>query len=310
MENDQTRATITTASSSSKEADHDDCHDLLIASLPKEKGWSSSHQLYLYQGFWCPSVLIREEMAVHQHFQARQNDIALATNPKSGTTWLKALAFSILHRQHYIPSQNHPLLTSNPHTLVPFLGKAFLDQDLTYNLAHSPRLFSTHLPYHALPPSIKSFAIGCRIVYICRNPYDTFISAWHFFTKASDSLEPLSLNDAFDMYCRGVFGYGPFLGPYARVLEGELGEASEGSVFEKKGGLIEEISRLCSINNLRELDVNKTGKFGSHFENKAFFRKGEVGDWVNYLTPEMVERLDKVIQEKMDGFGLTFKTSL
>ena len=82
------------------------------------------------------------------------------------------------------------------------------------------------------------------------------------------------------------------------------------SIEEEKEGLIEEISRLCSINNLRELDVNKTGKFGSHFENKAFFRKGEVGDWVNYLTPEMVERLDKVIQEKMDGFGLTFKTSL
>ncbi|PSS24374.1 Cytosolic sulfotransferase [Actinidia chinensis var. chinensis] len=338
MENDQTRATITTAttSSSSKEADHDDCHDLLIASLPKEKGWSS-HQLYLYQGFWCPSVLIREEMAVHQHFQARQNDIALATNPKSGTTWLKALAFSILRRQHYTPSQNHPLLTSNPHTLVPFLFQGFLDQDLTSNIAHSPRLFSTHLPYHALPPSIKSCAIGCRIVYLCRNPYDTFISAWHFFTKASDSLEPLSLNDAFDMYIRGVFGYGPFwvhmLGYWKESLERpqkvlflkyedlkdnpilhmkRLAEfiGVPFSIEEEKEGLIEEISRLCSINNLRELDVNKTGKFGSHFENKALFRKGEVGDWVNYLTPEMVERLDKVIQEKMDGFGLTFKTSL
>ncbi|XP_057512603.1 cytosolic sulfotransferase 15-like [Actinidia eriantha] len=340
MENDQTRATIATATATTttnKEADHDDCHDLLIASLPKEKVWSS-HQLYLYQGFWCPSVFIREEMAVQQHFQARQNDIALATFPKSGTTWLKALAFSIIHRQHYSPSQNHPLLTSNPHTLVPFLVNAFLDQDLTSNLVHSPRLFSTHLPYHALPPSIKSFAIGCRIVYLCRNPYDTFISAWHFFTKARpDSLEPLSFNDAFDMYCRGVFDYGPFwdlvLGYWKESLERpqkvlflKYEDLKENPIFhmkrlaefmgvpfsieEEKEGLIEEILRLCSFNNLRELDVNKTGKFGSYFENKAFFRRGEVGDWVNYLTPEMVERLDKIIQEKMDGFGLTFKTRL
>ncbi|GFS33378.1 sulfotransferase 2B [Actinidia rufa] len=338
MENDQTRATITTAAATTgKEADHDDCHDLLIASLPKEKGWSS-HQLYLYQGFWCPSVYIREEMAA-QHFQARQKDIVLAINPKSGTTWLKALAFSILHRQHYTPSQNSPLLTSNPHALVPnlFLFQGFVDQDLNSNNAHSTRLLATHLPYHALPPSIKSLAIGCRIVYLCRNPYDTFISAWHFFTKASDSLEPLSLNDAFDMYCRGIFGYGPFwdhmLGYWKesserpqKVLFLKYEDLKDNpilhmkrlaefmgvpfSIEEENEGLIEEISRLCSINNLRELDVNKTGKFFPHFENKAFFRKGEVGDWVNYLTPEMVARLDKVIQEKMVGFGLTFKTSL
>ena len=82
------------------------------------------------------------------------------------------------------------------------------------------------------------------------------------------------------------------------------------SVEEEKEGLIEEISRLCSINNLRELDVNKTGKFGSLLVNKTLFRRGEVGDWVNYMTPKMVERLDKIIKEKMDGFGLTFKTSL
>ncbi|GFS33379.1 sulfotransferase 2B [Actinidia rufa] len=347
MENDQTRATITTAAAAtsskeaatttSKDADHDDCHDFLIASLPKERGWVSRH-FYLYQGFWCSAVFIRGEMAAQQHFQARQNDIALATIPKSGTTWLKALAFSILHRQHYTPSQNHPLLTSNPHTLVPFLVQGFLDQDLTSNIAHSPRLFSTHLPYHALPPSIKSFVIGCLIVYLCRNPYDTFTSAWHFCTKARpDSLEPLSLNDAFDMYCRGVFAYGPFwdhaLGYWKESLERpqkvlflKYEDLKENPILhmkrlaefmgvpfsteEEREDLIDEISRLCSIDNLRELDVNKTGKFIAHFENKTLFRRGEVGDWVNYLTPEMVERLDNIIKEKMDGFGLTFKTSL
>ncbi|GFZ02447.1 sulfotransferase 2B [Actinidia rufa] len=310
MENGQTRATITTAAAattcSSKEADHDDCHDLLIASLPKEKGWAF-HQLYLYQGFWCPPS---------SHSGSNGSPTTLPSRP----------------------SQNHPLLTSNPHTLVPFFFHGFLDQDLTSNIAHSHRLFSTHIPYHALPPSIKSFAIGCRIVYLCRNPYDTFISAWHFFTKARpDSLKSLSLNDAFDMYCRGVFGYGPFwdhvldywkesLERPQKVLFLKYEDLKENpilhmkrlaefmgvpfSIEEEKEGLIEEISRLCSINNLRELDVNKTGKFDPYFENKTLFRRGEVGDWVNYLTPEMVERLDKIMKEKMDGFGLTFKTSL
>ena len=35
----------------------------------------------------------------------------------------------------------------------------------------------------------------------------------------------------------------------------------------------------------------------SNFENKCYFKKGEVGNWVNYLTPSMIERLEKEIAE-------------
>ncbi|GFS33386.1 sulfotransferase 2B [Actinidia rufa] len=255
MENDQTRATVTTAaatsSSSSKEADHDDCHDLLIASLPKEKGWAF-HQLYLYQGFWCPPVHIREEMAVQQHFLAGQNDIALATIPKSGTTWLKALAFSTLHRQHYTPSRTTLCSLPTPTPSGVFGYGPFWD--------------------HVLDYWKESLERPQKVLFL--------------------KYEDLKENPILHMKRLAEFMGVPF------------------SIEEEKEGLIEEISRLCSINNLRELDVNKTGKFVSYFENKTLFRRGEVGDWVNYLTPDMVDRLDKIMKEKMDGFGLTFKTSL
>uniref|UniRef100_A0A0E0CEM0 Sulfotransferase n=1 Tax=Oryza meridionalis TaxID=40149 RepID=A0A0E0CEM0_9ORYZ len=41
-------------------------------------------------------------------------------------------------------------------------------------------------------------------------------------------------------------------------------------------------------------------------ENSVFFRKGEVGDWKNYLTEEMAKKLDAVVEEKLKGSGLTF----
>ncbi|KAI8028234.1 Cytosolic sulfotransferase 14 [Camellia lanceoleosa] len=81
------------------------------------------------------------------------------------------------------------------------------------------------------------------------------------------------------------------------------------SLEEERKGVIEEISKLCSFNNLRELEVNKSGSL-LQFENKTFFRRGEVGDWVNHLTSEMVQRLNKIMEEKLDNSGLTFKTSL
>ncbi|CAL5377988.1 unnamed protein product [Camellia sinensis] len=323
----------------------EDCHDNPLALLPKEKGWTGT-DLYLYQGFWCPSMHIQGVMSFQQHFKAQDTDLILATMPKSGTTWLKALTFAIANRHRYTKTlSQHPLLTSNPHDLIPFhkinhsANKDGHQDGRIQSLSNfQSGIFSTHMPYHSysLPDSIKTS--NCRIVHLCRNPYDSFVSAWHFFSKPRpESLEPLSCNHAFDMYCRGVIGFGPFwdnvLGYWKeslktpqKVLFLMYEDLKEDIIFQMKRlaefmsvpfsleeeseGVIEEISRLCNFNNMRELEVNKTGKSIRHFENKTFFRRGEVGDWINHFTPEMVERLNKVIEEKLGGSGLAFKTSL
>lgn len=75
---------------------------------------------------------------------------------------------------------------------------------------------------------------------------------------------------------------------------------------EETQGVADDILRLCSFDNLSNLDVNKSGKLSSGEENSTFFRKGEVGDWMNYLTAEMVERLDCINEEKLQGSGLKF----
>ncbi|MQM01624.1 hypothetical protein Taro_034385 [Colocasia esculenta] len=50
--------------------------------------------------------------------------------------------------------------------------------------------------------------------------------------------------------------------------------------------------------------INKDGVLGKgrHVEKKLFFRKGEVGDWTNHLTPEMAEKLDRITKEKLRSF--------
>ncbi|CAL5377972.1 unnamed protein product [Camellia sinensis] len=325
-----------------KETKHEldnDCHDddLLIASLPKEKGWPGLED-HFYQGFWFSDIVIRGVMSIQQHFKAQDTDLILVTMPKSSTAWLNALAFAIANRHDYPNTlSEHPLLTSNPHKLVPFLefnsnkeGCHIRRLPIVSNF-QSPmaNIFSTHIPYHSLPDSIKNS--GCRVVYLCRNPYDVFVSTWHFVNKArAESFGPLSCDDAFDMFCRGVMGFGHFWdhalgqgvvfdvrGPKRRdypsnkeslerprkVLFFMYEDLKEEitlqikrlaefmgvpfSLEEERKGVIGEISKLCSFNNLRELEVNKFGSL-LLFENKTFFRRGDVGDWVNHLTPEMV----------------------
>jgi hypothetical protein len=45
----------------------------------------------------------------------------------------------------------------------------------------SPRTLATHTPFSLLPKSIASS--GCRVVYMCREPKDAFVSRWHFDNK-------------------------------------------------------------------------------------------------------------------------------
>ena len=107
----------------------------------------------------------------------------------------------------------HPLLISNPHDLVPFLELNLYFQESIPDLSsfRSPRLFASHMPYVSLPQSVKQSK--CKIVYLCRNPKDMFISWWHFISKLLISLnvkEPWLIEDAFETFCGGRVPYGPY----------------------------------------------------------------------------------------------------
>ncbi|XWS23051.1 hypothetical protein CRYUN_Cryun29cG0088500 [Craigia yunnanensis] len=305
----------------------------LIPSLPTEKGWVANH-LHQYQGFWHTTRQLQAVLTCQNHFQANDTDIILVTTPKSGTTWLKAIIFALMNRVQYPNPETHPLLTENPHVLVPFLElELYIDsQAADFTTLSSPRLFGTHLPLVSLPDSVKNSA--CKLVYLCRNPKDTFVSLWHFTNKLRiNDMGDNFLEETFDKFSRGVSLYGPFwdhvLGYWKESLEKpqrvlflkyeEIKEQPKAQLMrlaqflgcpfsseEETSGVVDDILKLCSFDNLSNLEVNKTGKLASGEEYKAFFRRGEVGDAKNHLTQQMMEKLDQITEEKLYGFGLTF----
>ncbi|XP_048140288.1 cytosolic sulfotransferase 15-like [Rhodamnia argentea] len=309
--------------------------DEVIASLPKERGFLAPN-LCLYQNFWFPVTVLPNVITFQRHFRAKDNDIVLASQPKAGTTWLKALVFSIVNRR-YCDISNTPLLTSNPHELVPFLEFTLYANNTKPNLEDfpEPRIFSTHLPYSCLPESVKRS--NCRIVYICRNPLDTVVSSWHFFKSPvrSENQPERSMEEHFETFCDGKTGFGPFwdqtVGYWKESLEephkvlflkcedltenvvAQVKKVAEFvglpfSTGEEEAGVIQGIAETCSLRKLKDLEVNKSGKFMPNFENRSYFRKGEVGDWANSFSPPMVARLHSIMEEKMSPFGLEFKT--
>ncbi|XP_019166834.1 PREDICTED: flavonol 3-sulfotransferase-like [Ipomoea nil] len=308
---------------------------LIVSELPRERGWLTEH-IHLYNGFWYPPRIIHGLLALHQHFKPHPNDVLLASFPKSGTTWLKALLFTIVNRAKYNGTM-HPLLTSNPHDLVPWL-EAYASSNPT-NPRPNSSLFHTHLAYPTLPQQIyTSSSSSCRIVYVFRDPKDVLVSCWHFLAELRPKhFPPISLQEAFDQFSRGASPFGPFWDHVAGYFKASVQSPDKvlfvsyedlkrdtvvhvkrvaeflGRPFtaeEEKQGVVREITDLCSFEKLSSLEVNKNG---SHHEetgsvkeirNNVYFRKGEIGDSKNHLSGKMMEILDQITEEKFKDLGL------
>ncbi|CAO2820827.1 unnamed protein product [Amaranthus hypochondriacus] len=301
--------------------------------------------MHFYQNFWCLNVLSNGVKSFQRHFQAQNSDIILASLPKTGTTWLKTLLFAIINRHKYDKISQLPFKTITPHELVlHFEVEVYKNFSEDHPITNPPdlkelpppRLFGTHMPYSGLPESIKSS--NCRIVYVSRNPFDTFISLWHFYlkfdiNKSSDQfMDERIMEDYVRKFCNGIY---PF-GPYEDHLYGFWKESQENpkkvlfleyeglkkepkdhlrkiaefvgfpfSIDEEKENVVDEIIEICSIKSMKEMEINKNGKFYPWVENKALFRKGDVGDWSNYLTPSMINQIQHIM-ENLNNKGFSF----
>lgn len=307
------------------------CKDL-ISTLPKDRGWVLP-VMYNYQGFWHNIWQLQGVLSFQEHFHAQNTDIFVVTAPKSGTTWLKAISFAILNRTSYpISSGDHPLLKNNSHELVPFVDQIYADNPNPDFSSTPPRLFATHVSYVSLPESVHNSK--CKIVYMCRNPKDLFVSAFHFTNKLRlEHMGANSIEEVFDLFCKGVFLYGPYWDQVLGYWNESLQRPKEvlflkyedmkdqpgthvrklaefyGCPFtpeEEKEGIVDAILGLCSFETLSNLQVNKKGTLATGLSNQAFFRRGEIGDWKSHLTAEMVEQLDKITEHKFHGSGLKF----
>ncbi|XP_074263104.1 cytosolic sulfotransferase 5-like [Silene latifolia] len=315
----------------------------LMQTLPKTTMTGTRIGLVNYQGFWCldSSRDMASILSFQTHFRARDTDLIIAGFPKTGNTWLMSLLFLVVNREKYRINQS-PLLNNHPHELVRRLELQVYGNALDYPRAHrlnelpSPRLSHTHLPYVSLPNSIKDSK--CKVIFISRNPMDTIVSFWYFTLNAIKTVTgenvEYGIEDCFEEFIQGKVMFGPF---FDHVLEywkqslehpekvlflkyedlkddpiAELKKLAEfvGMPFspqEENEGVIKEIIEFCRINNMKEMEGNKSGVINKVFEKKSFFRKGEVGGWTQYFTPSMVERMNKLMNEKLEGTGLSFK---
>ncbi|XP_020178777.2 cytosolic sulfotransferase 8 [Aegilops tauschii subsp. strangulata] len=311
----------------------------LASSWPCSGGLSRAKLLYRHEKGWYSTLPpMVGAMVADARFAARPSDIVVATMPKSGTTWMKALLYSTVHRREHAPGgPGHPFNSLGPHDCVRHLEYQLYTRNRVPDLdgLPDPRLLATHVPLASLPRSVA--ASGCRIVYVCRDPKDTLVSTWSFVNKfrAEDGLEPIPVEAAAGYFCDGVSASGPYwdhvlgywrahLANPERVLFFRYEEMSRDpaahvrrlaefvgrpfSAEEEEDGAVDAVVKLCSFEHMTGLEATKSGKtelvLGA-VENSSFFRRGLVGDWENHLSPETARRIDAITEAKFRGFGLS-----
>ncbi|KAK4422349.1 Cytosolic sulfotransferase 14 [Sesamum alatum] len=106
-----------------------------------------------------PVMLFRPMLSSRQALQSRKNtDIILTTMPKFRNHLVKKPSLFPIANRDVFPIDQSPLLTSNPHTLVPFLEYNVYREQENPDFEHiptAPRIFSTHMPFGILPDSIR-----------------------------------------------------------------------------------------------------------------------------------------------------------
>ena len=68
--------------------------------------------------------------------------------------------------------------------------------------------------------------------------------------------------------------------------------------------LIDRIAQQCTLKGMRENE--NSFKLSNEEQRSPLLRKGVVGGWKSYFTPELNERFEKEVLAKLKGTGLKF----
>ncbi|GLJ06508.1 hypothetical protein SUGI_0040590 [Cryptomeria japonica] len=290
-------------------------------------------ELVEHDGFFYGPSTLEGMVNMYSQFKGREDDVLVCSAMKTGTTCLKAIITSIMSE-----SKTHTSKGMAVHDLIPSFEVMYSPRAMHKVEMPSPKFLSTHLSYSALPPQIIS--LGCRIIYIVRNPKETFVSHWKFLPALQAAINvkttcAVSKEAFFGSFCNGVSIFGPFVDhvlgfwnasrnqsnilflTYEDMKAYSLSHIKKIADFLGQSCLAEEdiryIDSQCNFQFLSTLDVNRNGTMNlkdAHLSDRSLFRKGEVGDWKNHFIPEMNRRMDLEVENKFQEAGMFLKYEL
>ena len=259
--------------------------------------------------------LFVKNLSCTKHMEVRREDTFVIGYPKSGTTWIEEIVWLIKNDLNFELSKKRFHMER-----VRYIDSGVSRLELSE--IPNPRVFKSHLPLQFLPDNIENKA---KIVYAMRNPKDCVVSTYNHVTSFKrDEHFSGSLQDLVDLFLEGKYWFGPWWSHineftalnnvhvvhYESLLKNPYGEIRRLANYLEKDFSDMELDMLVrytsfnSMKNLTSMDFFKYFKGCNYIdENAVFFKKGIIGNWMNYFTQEESDRFDTVIAQKLKYHG-------
>ena len=278
--------------------------------LPHESPFIYRHNVI--DGIVHPAMVSKEQVDfVRNSFPFRSGDIMLATYPKSGTTWTQSIIKHLLNFDEDIKVVDAvPWLERLPSPECDEVKAAI-------ELTCRPRCFKTHTPWKSIAKSRDD--IKLRYIFVARNAKDVCVSLYHHARAFQSFAYEGDFDHFFQMYLHGEVESGSWLDFNLEFYEQHL-QSPDDVLFltyeDMHCNLVENILRIAKFMNVKcteeraediaqktsfhtlKNDPSSNYSWANHRRNegeKAFMRKGEVGDYKNYLSKEQ----ERLIEEQM-----------
>ncbi|BFZ18914.1 hypothetical protein BsWGS_21953 [Bradybaena similaris] len=235
-----------------------------------------------------------EYLGAVKSVKMRPDDILISGYVKTGCHWVWETMGMIVKRKA---------------AYSPFCKQiAYLDMAAPelYNNLESPRLLNTHHEYDWLPDEAKEKRT--KIVLTTRNPKDTAVSLYNHTINLHELYHyDGQFHDWMQLYLDGKVDNGSFF-DYYMSWEKSINEHPDHPILvvkyeDMKRDLKATIRQLADFLNVtlsvdHVNDIAKMCEFGAMkqkfkgLSTEKLIRKGEVGDWKNWLTSDEAAELD------------------
>jgi hypothetical protein len=245
-------------------------------------------------------------------FIPRPDDIFIVTYPRSGTTLMRMILYQLTtdgsmefkHISQFIPFFDYLLMKGQDPEKLP-----------------SPRVFITHFRYRWLPKG------NCKYIYITRDGRDVMISHFHF--RAYWGLGYIgTFSEFFNQFMKVGCLQGTWFDHVGewwsqrgnpnilfltyeelrRDLAGCIRRIADFCGLGIEPGRLAKILERCGFAFMKEyqdrFDARKECPVKLPPGNTDFIRKGQVGEWKEYLDPGQQLRFEKKFQRRLGRLGL------